>query len=133
MARIDWAVLCDLAFMDQQDRLCVIGVTRTFPVPALPIALHQVMLVAHLTDIQPVEEIGIVVSIVSPHGTSARPTTSEGIVIEMAAEYVLATLRDVPLAEEGMYRFEIALVGQQAASVGVSVLAASRSIAAQYH
>src|SRR5262245_53892482 len=100
MARIDWAVLCDLAFMDRHDRLCVIGVTRMFPVPRLPIALHQVMLVAHLTDIRPVDEIGIVVSVVSPRGASTRPTASESIVIEMAGEYVLATLRDVPLAEE---------------------------------
>src|SRR5262245_61360816 len=31
------------------------------------------MLLAHRTDIQPVEEIGIAVFVVSPHGTSARP------------------------------------------------------------
>lgn len=133
MARIDWAVLCDVAFMDRQDRLCVIGVTRRFPVPRLPIALHQVMLVAHLTDIQPGEEIGIAVSVVSPNGCSVRPKTSESVVIEMAGEYVLATLRDVPLSEEGLYRFEIALTGQPPASVSVSVLAAERPIVAHCH
>ena len=26
MARIDWAILCDVAFFDRQDRLCTIGV-----------------------------------------------------------------------------------------------------------
>jgi hypothetical protein len=78
------------------------------------------MLVAHLADIQPVEEIGIVVSVVSPRGTSARPA-AEGILMEMAGEYVLATLRDVSLSEEGTYRFEIALIGQTPASVAVSV------------
>ena len=54
MARIDWALLCDVAFMDRLGRLCVIGVTREFFVPTLPIALHQVMLVARLTDMQSV-------------------------------------------------------------------------------
>jgi|SoiMetStandDraft_2_1073263.scaffolds.fasta_scaffold566201_1 hypothetical protein len=72
MARIDWAVLCDQAFMDRHERLSVIGVTRQFPVPRLPIALHQVMLAAHLTDIQPVDEIGIGVSVVSPQGALVR-------------------------------------------------------------
>src|SRR5262245_32534237 len=128
MARIDWAVLCDVAFMDRHDRLCVIGVTRAFPVPRLPIALHQVMLVAHLADIQPIEDIGIVVSIVTPNGASARPTVPESIVIEMAGEYVLTTLRDVPLAEEGLYHFEIALTGQPPASVAIPVLAVDTPI-----
>ena len=133
MARIDWAVLCDQAFMDRHERLCVIGVTRQFPVPRLPIALHQVMLVAHVTDIQPIDEIGVVVSIVSPRGVSARPTTPESMFIEVAGEYVLATLRDVPLGEEGLYRFEVALVGQPPTPVPVSVLAASRLTEAQCH
>ena len=30
MARIDWAVLCDLAFFDLQDRLCAIGLSPDF-------------------------------------------------------------------------------------------------------
>ena len=119
--------------MDQQDRLCVVGVTRKFPVPTLPIVLHQVMLVAHLADIQPVEEVGFAISVVTPCGTTARPTARESIVIEMAGEYVLVTLRDVPLAEEGRYRFEIALTGQAPVSVGVTVLAATQPVAAQLH
>ena len=133
MSRIDWAVLCDVAFMDRLDRLCIIGVTRTLPVPSLPIALHQVTLVAHLTDIQPVEDIGIAVSVVAPHGGSVRPRASDSVVIEAVGEYVLATLRDVPLSEEGLYRFEIALTGQPPTSVPVSVLTANRRIAAPYH
>jgi hypothetical protein len=123
MARIDWAVLCDLAFMDRLGRLCVIGVTREFFVPALPIALHQVVLVAHLTDVQPIDTIGVGVFVVSPHGVSARPKTSDSIIVELSGEYVLATLRNVPLTDEGMYRFDIALTGQTPTSVVFSVLA----------
>ena len=133
MARIDWAVLCDLAFIDSHERLCVIGVTRKFLVPTLPIALHQVMLVAHLTDIQPINAIGVGVSVVSPHGTSSRPKASDSVFIEIAGEYVLATLRDVPLADEGLYRFEIGLTGQTPTPVSFTVVAASRAIAAQLH
>src|SRR5262245_48109596 len=133
MACIDWAVLCDLAFIDRQDRLCVIGVTRKFPVPTLPIALHQVMLVAHLADIEPVEEVGLSLAIVTPSGATARPTAVESVIIEMAGDYVLVTLRDIPLTEEGLYRFEIALTDQPAAAIVVPVLSAGEPIAAQLH
>lgn len=68
MARIDWAVLCDLAFFDRQDRLCIVGITRQLPAPRLPLAISQMMLVGRLTDIQPVEEIAVSVAIVTPKG-----------------------------------------------------------------
>ena len=44
MARIDWALLCDLAFFDRQDRLCVVGIVRRLPAPRLPLAISQMML-----------------------------------------------------------------------------------------
>ena len=56
VARIDWAVLCDLAFFDRQDRLSIIGVIRTRSAPTLPMTLHQAVLVARLADIQHVDE-----------------------------------------------------------------------------
>jgi len=133
MARIDWAVLCDLAFMDRLGRLCVIGVTREFFVPTLPIALHQVMLVARLTDMQSVDTIGVGVFVVTPRGVSAQPKTADSIIIELSGEYVLVTLRDVPLTEEGLYRFEIGLTGQTPTPVAFSVLAANRPVATQCH
>src|SRR5262245_27481099 len=43
MAHIDWVQLCETALLDSCDRLCVIGVINRFPVPALPIAVHQLM------------------------------------------------------------------------------------------
>ena len=61
-------MFCDLAFMDRLGRLCVIGVTRELFVPTLPIALHQVRLVARLTDIPSVDTIGVGVFAVSPSG-----------------------------------------------------------------
>jgi hypothetical protein len=44
MARIDWARLCELAFLDAHGRLCLIGVTTHLPVPSLPLAVHQLMI-----------------------------------------------------------------------------------------
>lgn len=68
VANIQWALPCDLAFMDRQDRLCIIGIVRRFPVPALPLELHQVMLVARLTDIRAVDEVAVGVAVVTPAG-----------------------------------------------------------------
>ena len=36
VARIDWAVLCDLAFFDRQDRLSIMESIRTLSAPTLP-------------------------------------------------------------------------------------------------
>jgi hypothetical protein len=133
MARIEWAALCDLAFFDRQDRLCIIGMFRQLPVPSLPLALSQVMLVAKLTDIRPVEELSISIGVVAPSGRSPAPSRSDGIVIEMAREYVLATLRDVPIFEEGVYRFQIALGGQALVSVDLPALTVARPSLAEVH
>src|SRR5215471_18731782 len=111
MARIDWAVVCDSAFLDRQDRLSVIGIVRRLTVPRLPTTLRQLTLVAHLADIQPVDEVAILVGMVTPGGLHGARTGSESVAIEMAGEYVLASLHDIPLLEEGAHRFQINLRG----------------------
>jgi hypothetical protein len=88
------------------------------------------MLVGRLTDIEPVEEIGVSVGVVMPSG--AWSTRHSGhIVIEMAGEYVLVTLRDIPLSEEGVHRFCLALSGQTPVFVDVPVLRASAALASE--
>ena len=61
------------------------------------------MLVAKLTDIRPVEELSISIGVLAPSGRWGAPSQSDRIVIEMAREYVLAPLRDVPIFEEGVH------------------------------
>lgn len=67
MARIDWAVLCDRAFFDRQDRLCIVGIVGTLAIPRLPLALSQMMLVAHLI-IQSVEEVAVSIAVLTRVG-----------------------------------------------------------------
>src|SRR5262245_37790410 len=133
MARIDWAVVCDSAFLDRQDRLSVIGIVRKLTVPGLPTTVRQLTLVAHLADIQPVDEVAIVVGMVTPAGMHGARTASENVVIEMAGEYVLASLRDVPLLEEGAHRFQIKSRGQPVVSVEIPVVAFAESATAPLH
>jgi hypothetical protein len=133
MASIEWATLCDLAFFDRQDRLCLIGIFRKLPVPSLPLAISQVMLVAKLTDLRPVEQVSISVGVLTPAGRWGAPSQHDGVVIEMAGDYVLATLRDVAIFEEGIYRFQIALGGQAIASVDLPVLTVERPSLPKVH
>jgi len=105
----------------------MIGVAREIPAPTLPLTLHQVMLVARLTDIAPFDEVAISVGMVTPSGQHLAHTNSEQVVVEMAGEYALATLREIPLSEEGVYRFQIRLRGQPVVSVKIPVLAMGRA------
>jgi len=127
MARIDWALVCDHAFLDRSDRLCLIGITRQIPVPSLPLTLHRMTLVARLADIAPFDEVALSVGMVTPSGLHLARTGSEQVAIEMAGEYALATLRDIPLMEEGTHRFQVRLRGQPVVSLEVSVLTPRRA------
>jgi hypothetical protein len=109
MVRIDWAQLCEMAFFDDCDRLCLIGVMTRFPAPALPIAMRQLMIAVRIADVEAGESFGIGVSMVTPGGVRLTPEHSDGFDIAMSAEYILITLREVPLAEEGAYRFAVSV------------------------
>jgi hypothetical protein len=109
LASIDWAVLCDLAFFDRQERLCLVGIVRKLPLPTLPLAIGQLMFVAHLTDIQEVEEFQVTVAVVTPRGLVTIPKSGDCVEIEIAHDYILVTLRALPITEEGMYRFQLGI------------------------
>ena len=123
MARIDWTVLCDLAFFDRQDRLCMVGVTDTIPLPRLPISLTQLTLVSHLTELRPVEELHVAVAVTTPGGATQLPSDPECVVIEVVGAYVVATLRFLPFHEAGAYSFQIAVGDEITGRVDVSVTA----------
>lgn len=121
MARVDWALVCDLAFFDRHDRLCIVGITRKFVFPHLPVGLHQLMLVGHLVDIEPVDEIVVRIEMMTPSGWSGTVPLGAEHSLQVTGEYVLATLRDVPFVEEGSYRFSIAIGDAPAAVVDIPV------------
>jgi len=53
-------------------------------------------------------ELAWSVAVVTPSGALTTTNSTDFIVVEMAQEYVLITLRGIPLQEEGVYRFRIA-------------------------
>ena len=121
MARIDWAAMCDTAFLDDQQRLCVIGMIRDIPVDTLPVTLPHITLVARLADIQPVDEINVAVGMVTPSGERSARTGSGGVRIEMARDFVMATISNLDLTEEGVHYFQVRLRGQPILALPVEV------------
>src|SRR5262249_34231318 len=133
MAHIAWLHLCERAFLDNCDRLCVIGLVTRLPVPTIPIAVHQLMLVARVVDVRAGEEFEAEVSITAPSGCTPSPDDPHCVEIESAGEYLFVTLRQLPLAEEGVFRFTVSLVSGNALSVEIPVLSVSRPVHAQFH
>ena len=75
----------------------------------------------------------MVVGMVTPGGLHTARTGSQNVVIEMAGEYVLATLREVPLIEESTHHFQIKLRGQPIVSVEIPVIAFTSASTASFH
>lgn len=118
---------CDHAFLDRHGRLCMVGVWNRLPVPILPVVINQLMLVAKLADIHPVDEVDVTISVETPNGYWSSPADDNGVVIELAGEYVLATLRGLPLTDDGVHRFRIALRNQPPITVDLPVIAPPRA------
>jgi hypothetical protein len=115
------------AFFDRHARLCVVGIATHLVVPTLPIGLSQIMVVARVVDPFPEEDMDVGVAVLTPTGTWAVPDHPDSVHIEVAAEYVLVTIRDLPLTEEGTYRFAVYLDRQTVAvDVPVCVLPTRR-------
>jgi hypothetical protein len=107
MIRIDWVQLCETAFLDDCDRLCMIGIMTRFPAPQLPIAMRQIMIVVRIAGVEKEETFAIGVSMVTPDGVSLTPQRSDGFDIAIKADYIFITLRDIPLDDEGTHRFTV--------------------------
>jgi len=62
-----------------------------------------------------------------------RATRPSGYEVGIAGEYVLITLRDLPLADEGIYRFELSLDGGMPVTLDIPVFLVSTPRHSQIH
>jgi len=113
MAKIEWAQVCELAFVDKYDRLCMIGVTTKLAVPSLPLLVRRLMIAARIADAQDGETFTVGGHITTPGGNVITPNQTDCFDVSIEGEYLLITLSDFPLSEEGIYGFEVS-VGDQA-------------------
>ena len=133
MARIEWVLLCDLAYLDRYGRVCTVGITTSLIVPAVPVHLREIMMVARVVDQRPGHDIDISVAVRTPSGLFATPSSSDNLHIEVANEYVLVTIRDLPLQDEGLYAFQVTLGSGSPVAVEIPVFAIPREQHAGVH
>jgi hypothetical protein len=132
-ASIEWARLCETAFLDRCDRLCLIGVITHFPVPSLPVAVTQFMIAAHVVDVPLDEEVDVGVSVTMQNGFAVTPDGPDGVHVEVAGEYVLITLRQMPLTAEGVYRFLVSVGADTEVALDIPVMLISKRGYAEVH
>lgn len=125
--------MCDHAFLDRDNRLCVIGMIERLSVSEVPFALGQVTLVARLVDVKTVDEIELCITVVTPLGTLAAPTDADALQLDIVEGHIFATLRGIPLMNEGVYRFQVSLSGQPALAVEIPVLTTQQSVLTDVH
>jgi hypothetical protein len=111
-ARIDWIVICERASLDAQRRLSLLGIMTRVDVPSLPAELGRLLIVARTVDGGPGDEMTVGLALATPDGQWMQPR-ADGFDVEQAAEYLIITLRDVPLREPGVHRIAVALGHQE--------------------
>src|SRR5262245_19164618 len=130
MPKIDWLLACDLAYFDRLTRLCVVGVTTHLFVPSLPVQRREMMLVADVRDLTPADPLPTGVAVPTPAGRWIGPSQSDGLHVEVTGEYILATLRDVPFTDEGLYRFAMYIDPETPATLELPVIVSAGTSAA---
>lgn len=124
MATIAWALVCHRVSLDDEGRLCLLGIIDSLTAPTLPILVREMTLVARLEDAGLTAELGVQVDISTPRGQWSVPEDREGIEIVTAGHFVVATIRGLPLDAEGIYRFEVSLDQEALAAIDVPVFIA---------
>jgi hypothetical protein len=125
--RLDFAVVSDYALIDQAGKISVLGIFQHIWVqqfPAMHPRLHLVLRLKgkrteigeHAVQIRLVDEQGAEVLGGNGSVTFAEPPAG---VTEIEAAAILVF--DVPFPHGGVYRFEIAIDGEQAAEVPITV------------
>ena len=116
---IEWASLCDLAYFDTYQNLCVIGVQTQAAVATLPAGTQRFAIAARMAGLR--RNPSVVVSVSSPDGASSDLAPCERMEVEANGDYMLVRLGRVPLVQEGIYRFEVSVSGQEPFDIPIMV------------
>jgi hypothetical protein len=118
---VEWVVLCESVARDDTGRLSLIGIASDLPVPSLPLLLVDHLVVARLTRLRAGQTAHVSFGIVTPAGIGITPAADGTASLDMVGDFVIITLRSLPLREEGLHRFEVSLDNGSSATVDVPV------------
>ncbi len=118
---IAWVVLCESTRTDQMNRMSLLGIASHMPVPSLPLVLTEHVVVARLSHQGEREELDVAFGVVTPAGLWVTPEDDNAASVAISGEYLIITLRSLPIRDEGIHRFEVGLGNGSSASVDISV------------
>ena len=122
MTTVDWVGLCDLAYFDRFNRLCMFGLETSGQIRTLPAGNNRLALAIHLRDRDPHDAPDVALFVTSPHGHRWTADEVRDFCVESRGDYVLILMPSISLAEEGVYRFEVACGSREPTMCEVSVL-----------
>ncbi|MBI4460471.1 MAG: hypothetical protein HY648_10495 [Acidobacteria bacterium] len=109
MADVEWAILCDYAFLDVGRKTCLIGIFSTIFTHAVPATQHQAAIVIKFTG-EPNEVVKFRIEVTRP------PTAGGGTIASLNGEVKLGesgtsefsgNIMGLPLPDWGIYAFNI--------------------------
>jgi hypothetical protein len=121
MARCDWAVVCDHAFLDENRKMCMIGIFDRVFAAAVPAVHHHAAVVLRLIG-EPRERVQIRVDIVRPSGEVLGKIEGMAELGDDGTSQLNLGLRGLPLPDFGIYAFNIYLGDQLDKTIGVTVV-----------
>jgi hypothetical protein len=118
MPRVDWTLLCDLAYFDAYRSLCVIGV-QTQSVPSFAVGTRRFAIAARVAGLPPHPKV--TVSLSAPPD-AVTPATCERVQVEAVGDHLVLTIGVAPLIDNGVYRFEVALLSPPSAVIDLPIV-----------
>ena len=112
MADIDWAILCDYAFLDVGRKTCMIGVFQRVFAPNVPATHHQAAIVIRFTG-DPAEKVKFKIDILRPlnagggGGGTLATLNGEAHLGDSGAAEFSTNIAGLPLPDYGDYAFNI--------------------------
>src|SRR5262245_6707959 len=125
MAVIRWAQICELAFLDSFDRLCMVGVMTRFVVRSFPTVATPFMIAVRVAEMVRGEAVTIGISMNAPNGLTAIPDQGQGVQADISADYILLRLRSAPLSGQGTHAFNISVGDGEPFTLEIPVLLVS--------
>jgi len=125
MATVDSVVICDLAYFDRFDRLCMFGVETAGSVARLPAGIHRLSIVVRVPSRDPYDDPDVALFLTLPDGEWRVAEELSEFWVESRGEYVLIHFPRVALQDEGFYRVEVTCGGSEVATCEVHVLSRS--------
>jgi hypothetical protein len=123
---VDWAAICDAAYFDRFNRLCMFGVETAGPRRTVPVGVHRLAMVIHFDHRNPHDDPEVAVFVTSPDGEWRAADGIRDFCVDSRGDYLIVHMPGVSLQKEGVYRFELACGSRESTMCELSLVVHSQ-------